>query len=125
RAADGTFPEATVHRLVQDRLREYAEQVREFGYVSPAAVLDSVPSPADRIPGGSNGFQLATMSSADNSPGTYCGNLAAGKIDNNEMPPTIKNDTCSARSRALAFIATAFSTWSCVAEVAPSTLLSS
>jgi hypothetical protein len=33
RAADGTFPEGTVHRLVQDRLREYAEQVREFGAV--------------------------------------------------------------------------------------------
>src|SRR5262249_42756083 len=32
RAADGTFPEGTVHRLVQDRLREYAEQVREFGF---------------------------------------------------------------------------------------------
>jgi predicted ATP-dependent protease len=31
RAADRTFPEGTVHRLVQDRLREYAEQVREFG----------------------------------------------------------------------------------------------
>src|SRR5262245_55711827 len=31
RAADGTFPDGTVHRLVQDRLREYAEQVREFG----------------------------------------------------------------------------------------------
>jgi predicted ATP-dependent protease len=33
RAADGTFPDGTVHRLVQDRLREYAEQVREFGDV--------------------------------------------------------------------------------------------
>jgi predicted ATP-dependent protease len=33
RAADGTFPEGTVHRLVQERLREYAEQVREFGAV--------------------------------------------------------------------------------------------
>jgi predicted ATP-dependent protease len=31
RAADGTFADGTVHRLVQDRLREYAEQVREFG----------------------------------------------------------------------------------------------
>ena len=39
RAADGTFPEGTVHRLVQDRLREYAEQVREFGYISHAPVL--------------------------------------------------------------------------------------
>jgi predicted ATP-dependent protease len=36
RATDGTFPEETVHRLVQDRLREYAEQVRAFGNVSPA-----------------------------------------------------------------------------------------
>jgi len=31
RAADGTFPEGTVHRLVQDRLRQYAEQMRAFG----------------------------------------------------------------------------------------------
>lgn len=31
RAADGMFPQGTVHRMVQDRLREYAEQVREFG----------------------------------------------------------------------------------------------
>jgi predicted ATP-dependent protease len=31
RAADGSFPEGTVHRLVQDRLREYAEHVRKFG----------------------------------------------------------------------------------------------
>src|SRR5262245_39577402 len=30
RADDGTYPEGTVHGLVQDRLREYAEQVREF-----------------------------------------------------------------------------------------------
>src|SRR5499426_3897813 len=41
KAADGTFPEGTVHRLVQDRLREYAEQVREFG-----AALAGAPSPA-------------------------------------------------------------------------------
>jgi predicted ATP-dependent protease len=41
RAADGTFPEGTVHRLVQDRLREYAEQVRKFG-----AALVGAPSPA-------------------------------------------------------------------------------
>jgi len=33
------------------------------------------------------------MSSADTSPGNF-GNLAAGKIDNNEMPATIKNDCC-------------------------------
>ena len=39
RAADGTFPEGTVHRLVQDRLREYAEQLRELGNVSPGAAL--------------------------------------------------------------------------------------
>jgi predicted ATP-dependent protease len=45
RAADGTFPEGTVHRLVQDRLREYAEQVREFGNVSPGAALAGAPSP--------------------------------------------------------------------------------
>jgi predicted ATP-dependent protease len=37
RAADGTFPEGTVHRLVQDRLREYAEQVREFGVAGAGA----------------------------------------------------------------------------------------
>src|SRR5690606_26760727 len=39
RAADGTFPEVTVHRLVQDRLRAYAEQLRAFGNVSPGAAL--------------------------------------------------------------------------------------
>ncbi|HWK63299.1 MAG TPA: AAA family ATPase [Rhizobiaceae bacterium] len=39
RAGDGTFPEGSVHRLVQDRLREYAEHVREFVNVSPAAAL--------------------------------------------------------------------------------------
>jgi hypothetical protein len=44
------------------------------------------------------------MSSADNSPGTYFGNLAAGKIANNEMPPTIKNDARNARSRAPSLI---------------------
>ena len=43
-AADGMFPEGTVHRLVQDRLREYAEQVHEFG----VAVADAL-NPADRI----------------------------------------------------------------------------
>jgi len=32
-----------VHRLVQDRLRQYAEQVREFGNVAPA--LAGAPSP--------------------------------------------------------------------------------
>jgi predicted ATP-dependent protease len=51
RAADRTFPEGTVHRLVQDRLREYAEQVREFRNVSPGAALDNAPSRANRIPG--------------------------------------------------------------------------
>ena len=39
RAADGTFPEGTVHRLVRDQLRKYAEQVREFGYGWPAPAL--------------------------------------------------------------------------------------
>src|SRR5262245_17221416 len=39
RTADGSFPAETVHRLVQDRLREYAAQVREFGYVSRAPAL--------------------------------------------------------------------------------------
>ena len=43
RAADGTFPEGTVHRLVQDRLREYAEQIREFG-----SILAAAPSRAKR-----------------------------------------------------------------------------
>jgi predicted ATP-dependent protease len=51
RAADGAFPEGTVHRLVQDRLREYAEQVREFGNVWPGAALAGAPSPANRTPG--------------------------------------------------------------------------
>jgi predicted ATP-dependent protease len=51
-AADGIFPEGTVHRLVQDRLREYAEQVREFGTVRPGgAALAGEPSPVDRAPG--------------------------------------------------------------------------
>jgi predicted ATP-dependent protease len=46
RAVDGTFPEGTVHRLVQDRLREYAEQIRAFGNVSPAiAALVGAPTP--------------------------------------------------------------------------------
>jgi predicted ATP-dependent protease len=46
RAADGTFPEGTVHRLVQDRLRDYAEQVRAFGILSPTvAALAAEPSP--------------------------------------------------------------------------------
>src|SRR5262245_55842239 len=67
---------------------------------------------------------LTTMSSADNSPGTYFGNLEAGKIDNNEMPATIKSAPRNARSRAPSLIATASSTCSGVAEVAPSTLLS-
>jgi lon-related putative ATP-dependent protease len=31
RGPDGTFPEGTVHRLVEDRLRGYAEQLRDFG----------------------------------------------------------------------------------------------
>jgi predicted ATP-dependent protease len=39
RTADGSFPAETVHRLVQDRLRAYAEQVREFGWVSHAPAL--------------------------------------------------------------------------------------
>jgi lon-related putative ATP-dependent protease len=30
RGADGTFPEGTVHRLVEDRLRGYAERLKEF-----------------------------------------------------------------------------------------------
>src|SRR5262245_46197080 len=66
-----------------------------------------------------------TISSADNSPGTYFGNLAAGKIDNNEMPATIKNDARKERSRALALIATTSSTSSGVADVAASTVFSS
>jgi predicted ATP-dependent protease len=35
RSEDGTFPEGTVHRLVQDRLRQYAERAREFGNAWP------------------------------------------------------------------------------------------
>src|SRR5262249_26728513 len=72
---------------------------------------------------GPDSFASLTISSADNSPGTYLGNLAAGKIDNNEMPATIKNDACNARRRASSLIATAFSTCSGVAEVLPSTPL--
>jgi hypothetical protein len=47
------------------------------------------------------------MSSADNSPGTYPGNLAAGKIDNNEMTATIRNDVGNACRRASSLIAKA------------------
>jgi len=43
RAADGTFPDGTVHRLVQDRLRQYAEHAREFGNAWPAAALAGAP----------------------------------------------------------------------------------
>jgi lon-related putative ATP-dependent protease len=49
RAADGTFPEGSVHRLVQDQLREYAEQVREFGNTRPGAALDASPSHENRL----------------------------------------------------------------------------
>src|SRR5262245_54634924 len=66
-----------------------------------------------------------TMSSADSSPGAYFGSLAAGKIADNEMPPTIKNVARIARSRASSLIATISSTCSAVAEVVPSSLLSS
>lgn len=34
-SADGTFPEGTVHRLVHDRLRQYAEHMRAFGNAWP------------------------------------------------------------------------------------------
>jgi hypothetical protein len=44
------FPEGTVRRLVEDRLREYAEQVREFGNMSPVAAFAGAPSPEHRIP---------------------------------------------------------------------------
>jgi predicted ATP-dependent protease len=43
RAADGTFPEGTVHRLVQDRLRRYAEDAREFGAVWRTATVGATP----------------------------------------------------------------------------------
>jgi predicted ATP-dependent protease len=43
RAADGTFPDGTVHRLVQDRLRQYAEHAREFGNAWPAAAFAGAP----------------------------------------------------------------------------------
>jgi predicted ATP-dependent protease len=51
RQADGTYPEGTVHRLVQDRLRKYAEQVRAFGNVTPAAVIAGKANPTNRITG--------------------------------------------------------------------------
>lgn len=35
RREDGTFPDGTVHRLVQDRLRQYAERARAFGTMWP------------------------------------------------------------------------------------------
>lgn len=31
RQPDGTYPEGTVHRRVMDRLRDYAERMRDFG----------------------------------------------------------------------------------------------
>src|SRR5262245_26323769 len=37
------------------------------------------------------------MSSADSSPGTYLGNLAAGKMANNEMLAIIEHDAASDR----------------------------
>lgn len=37
RRRDGTFAPSSVHRLVDDRLRAYAEGLREFGVHSPAA----------------------------------------------------------------------------------------
>lgn len=48
RTADGTFPEGTVHRLVQDRLRDYAEHAREFGSALPAAALAGAASAPNR-----------------------------------------------------------------------------
>src|SRR5262245_55738215 len=60
------------------------------------------------------------MSSADSSSGTYFGNFAAGRIANNEMPPTIKNVARIARSRASSLIATISYTCTGVAEVVPS-----
>ena len=65
------------------------------------------------------------MSSADNSPGAYLGSLEAGKIANNEIAPTIRNDPRKARSLASSLIATALCTCSGVADVVPNTLLSS
>jgi predicted ATP-dependent protease len=50
RSPDRTFPEGTVHRLVQDRLREYAEQVREFGNALPAAAPADGSRAANRLP---------------------------------------------------------------------------
>src|SRR5262245_54593824 len=73
----------------------------------------------------SPGAASLTMSSADNSPGTYLGSLEAGKIASNEIAPTIRNDARNARSLASSLIATALSTCSGVAEVAASTLVSS
>jgi hypothetical protein len=40
-----------------------------------------------------------TGQSADGSPGTYLGNLDAGKIDNNEIPPTIQEGRFSTFDR--------------------------
>lgn len=48
------------------------------------------------------------MSSADSSPGTYLGSLAAGTIDSSEMPATIRNDARNERSRAASLMATDF-----------------
>jgi len=52
RTADGSFPAGTVHRMVQDRLREYAAQVREFGYAlhAPAFAADARLSATEDAP---------------------------------------------------------------------------
>jgi len=39
RTADGTYPDGTAHRLVQDRLRQYAEHARDFGGAWTATAL--------------------------------------------------------------------------------------
>lgn len=56
RGDDGMFPEGSVHRLAQDRLREYAEQARAFGGPHP---LTPSPEPREKGNRGNDGKVLA------------------------------------------------------------------
>ncbi|MGH2534438.1 MAG: Lon protease family protein [Thermomicrobiales bacterium] len=56
RGADGTYPEGSVHRLVQDRLRGYADQARAFGgRVDGSGPHPLTPSPFEQRERGERG----------------------------------------------------------------------
>jgi hypothetical protein len=48
RGDDGQYPAGSVHRLVADRLRHYAEQLRSFA-AAPAQALDTSADAHGRI----------------------------------------------------------------------------